>query len=210
MAPHLTSTHEQLIISLVLDKMPHSSSLLALAETLICTTALDIEMDASEPYELCQLRERLATDRKSLQDHLEDPDSPYASLLGLDGLYWALRFSWANLQDYVEEANTNLLNEEAGFRPEWFCVKELADGSFVPSRPRIHRHQTLNDYQIWSGSEEIPIVAWEEDDYLVATDDYPHEEDEYPHEEDEEKRIPWEDYDQDDLRKMDRQLSRGY
>ena len=190
--------------------MPHSSSLLALAETLICTTALDIEMDASEPYELCQLRERLATDRKSLQDHLEYPDSPYASLLGLDGLYWALRFSWANLQDYVEEANTNLLNEEAGFRPEWFCVKELTDGSFVPSRPRIHRHQTLNDYQIWSGSEEIPVVAWEEDDYLVATDDYPHEEDEYPHEEDEEERIPWEDYDQDDLRKMDRQLSRGY
>ena len=209
MAPQLTSTLEQLIISLVQDKMS-SSSLLALAETLICTTSLDSITDVSEPYELCTLRERLCTDRKSLLEHLENPDSPYASLLGLDGLYWALRFSWADVQDYVEEANNSLLNDAAGFRSEWLCVKELADGSFVPNRPRIHRHQTLNDYQIWSGSEEIPVVAWEEDDYLVATENYPHEEDEYPPEEDEEERIPWEDYDQDDLRKMDRQLSRGY
>ena len=191
-----------------------SSSFLALAETLICTTALDSVTDASEPYDLCKLRERLATDRKRLQDYLEDPDSPYASLLGLDEHYWMLRFSWADLQDYVEEANNNLLNEEAGFRPEWFCVEELADGSFVPSRPRIHRRQTLDDYVIWGQAEEkdkFPISAWEEEDYLAATEDYPHEEDDYPHEEeDEEERIPWEDYDQDDLRKMDLALSRGY
>lgn len=184
--------------------MPHSSSLLALAETLICTTALDIETDPSEPYELSKLRERLATDRKSLQDHLEYPDSPYASLLGLDGLFWALRFSWADVQDYVEEANANLLNDEAGFRSEWLCVKELADGSFVPSRPRIRREQTLNDYQIWSASQEVPVVSWDEEDYRAATEDYS------PDDEDEEERIPWEDYDQDDLNKMDLQLSRGY
>jgi hypothetical protein len=183
--------------------MPHSSSLLAPAEMLICTTALDSVTDVSEPYELCQLRERLATDRKSLQDHLEYPDSPYASLLGLDGLYWALRFSWADVQDYVEEANNALINEMRGFRSEWLCVKELADGSIVPARPRINRRQTLNDYQIWSGSEEVPVVSWDEEDYEAAT--WPSFE-----EEDEEERIPWEDYDQDDLNKLDRQLSRGY
>ena len=182
--------------------MPHSSSLLALAETLLWTTALDIETDPSEPYELGQLRERLATDRKSLQDHLENPDSPYASLLGLDGLFWALRFSWADVQDYVEEANARLLNDEAGFRSEWLYVKELADGSFVPSRPRIRREQTLNDYQIWSASEEVPVVSWDEEDYRAATEDYSLD--------DEDERIPWEDYDQDDLNKMDLQLSRGY
>ena len=182
--------------------MPHSSSLLAPAEMLICTTALDSVTDVSEPYELCQLRERLATDRESLQSHLENPDSPYASLLGLDGLYWALRFSWADVQDYVEEANRKVLNDEAGFRSEWLCVKKLADGSFVPSRPQIRREQTLNDYQIWSGSEEVPVVSWDEEDYAAATEDYSHE--------DEEERIPWEDYDQDDLNKLDRQLSRGY
>ena len=181
--------------------MPHSSSLLAPAEMLICTTALDSVTDVSEPYELCQLRERLATDRKSLQDHLEYPDSPYASLLGLDGLYWALRFSWADLQDYVEEANNALINEERGFRSEWLCVKELADGSIVPDRPRIHRHQTLDDYQMWADLQDYPISAWEEEDYAAATEDYPLEE---------EERIPWEDYDQDDLNKLDRQLSRGY
>jgi hypothetical protein len=182
-----------------------SSSLLALAETLICTTALDIEIDASEPYDLCKLRERLATDRKRLQDHLENPDGQTAGYLGLGEIFWTLRFSWADLQDYVEEANNNLLNEEAGFRSEWLCVKELADGSIVPDRPRIHRHQTLDDYVIWGQAEEkdkFPISAWEEEDYLAATEDYPLEE--------EEERIPWEDYDQDDLNKMDLQLSRGY
>jgi hypothetical protein len=203
MAPHLTSTLEQLIISLVQDKMPHSSSILALAETLICTTALDIETDPSEPYDLCKLRENLAADRESLQRHIKNPDSPYASYLGLDGLYWKLCFSWADLQDFVEEANCKLVNEERGFRSEWLCVKELADGSIVPDRPRIHRHQTLADYALRSGSDEFPVLAWEEEDYEAAT---------WPSfdEEEEEERIPWEDYDQDDLNKMDRQPNRGY
>ena len=182
--------------------MPHSSSLLAPAEMLICTTALDSVTDVSEPYELCQLRERLATDRKSLQDHLEYPDSPYASLLGLDGLYWALRFSWADVQDYVEEANNALINEMRGFPDVPYCFTELADGTHVPCRPRINRRQTLHDYQIWSGSEEVPVVSWDEEDYAAATEDYSPQ--------DEEERIPWEDYDQDDLNKLDRQLSRGY
>jgi hypothetical protein len=52
--------------------------------------------------------------------------------------------------------------------------------------------------------DEFPIFAWEEEDYLAATEDHPLED------EDEEERIPWEDYDQDDLNKLDRQLSRGY
>ena len=185
--------------------MPHSSSLLAPAETLICTTALDIEMDASEPYELSKLRERLATDRKRLQDHLENPDGQTAGYLGLGELFWTLRFSWADLQDYVEEANNKVLNDEAGFRSEWFCVKELACGCIVPDRPRIHRHQTLDDYVTWGQAEqkdEFPISAWEEEDYLAAT--------EVDDEDEDEERVPWEDYDQDDLNKMDRQLSRGY
>ena len=169
------------------------------AQSLLCETAIDSVVDREEPYELCKLRERLCEDRQSLQDHIENPDSPYASYLGLDGLFWKLCFSWADLQDYVEEANNNLLNEEAGFRSEWLCVKKLADGSIVPDRPRIHRHQTLDDYMLWSGSDELPISAWEEEDYEAATAvSY------------EEERIPWEDYDQDDLNKMDRQLSRGY
>jgi len=181
--------------------MPHSSSLLALAETLLWTTELDTVVDDTEPYELFMLRQRLATDRKNLQIH--NPDSPYASLLGLDGLYWALRFSWADVQDYVEEANSKLINEVRGFPDVPYCFTELYDGSIVPTRPRINRRQTLNDYQIWSGSDVVPVVSWDEEDYEAAT---------WPSfdEEDEEERIPWEDYDQDDLNKMDRQLSRGY
>ena len=172
------------------------------AQSLLCETALDFVVDREEPYELCNLRERLSTDRQSLQDHIDNPDSPYASYLGLDGLFWKLCFSWADLQDYVEEANSALINEERGFRSEWLCVKELADGSIVPDRPRIHRRQTLDDYVLWSGSDEFPISAWEEEDYEAATGGSAPEE--------EEERIPWEDYDQDDLNKMDRQLSRGY
>ena len=171
------------------------------AQSLLCETAIDSVVDHAEPYELCKLRERLFTDRQSLQDHIDNPDSPYASYLGLDGLFWKLCFSWADLQDFVEEANSALINEERGFRSEWLCVKELADGSIVPDRPRIHRLQTLHDYMLWSDSDEFPISAWEEEDYEAATGgSY----------EDEEERIPWEDYDQDDLNKMDRQLSRGY
>ena len=175
------------------------------AKTLVWTTELDSVTDSTEPYELCQLRTRLSTDRERLIAHLESPDTATAGYLGLDELFWTLAFSWADLQDYVEEANNLLLNEEAGFRSEWFCVKELADGSIVPDRPRIHRRQTLDDYVLWGQAEqkdEFPIFAWEEEDYRAATEDSPLD--------DEEERIPWEDYDQDDLNKMDRQLSRGY
>jgi hypothetical protein len=175
------------------------------AKTLVWTTELDSVTDATEPYELCQLRTRLSTDRERLIAHLESPDTATAGYLGLDELFWTLAFSWADLQDYVEEANSALINEERGFRSEWLCVKELADGSIVPDRPRIHRRQTLHDYVLWGQAEqkdEFPISAWEEEDYRAATEDSPLD--------DEEERIPWEDYDQDDLNKMDRQLSRGY
>ena len=174
------------------------------AQSLLCETAIDSVVDHAEPYELCKLRERLSTDRERLQTHLENPEAATAGYLGFNELFWTLRFSWADLQDYVEEANSALVNEEAGFRSEWFCVKELADGSIVPDRPRIHRRQTLDDYVLWGQAEqkdEFPISAWEEEDYEAATAvSY----------EDEEERIPWEDYDQDDLNKMDRHLSRGY
>jgi len=183
--------------------MPYSPSISS-AETLLWTTELDSVTDSSEPYELCQLRYNLRVYRESLQRHLAYPESPYASYLGFDGLFWALCFSWADVQDFVEEANSALINEERGFRSEWLCVKELADGSIVPDHPRIHRRQTLADYALWAGSDEFPITAWEEADYEAAT--WPSEDEE----EDEEERIPWEDYDQDDLNKMDRQLNRGY
>jgi hypothetical protein len=175
------------------------------AKTLVWTTELDSVTDATEPYELCQLRARLSTDRERLIAHLESPDTATAGYLGLHEMFWVLAFSWADLQDFVEEANSALINEERGFRSEWLCVKELADGSIVPDRPRIHRHQTLHDYVLWGQAEqkdEFPISAWEEEDYRAATEDSPLD--------DEEERIPWEDYDQDDLNKMDRQLSRGY
>ena len=168
-------------------------------ETLLCTTALNAVVDREEPYELCELRARLSTDRERLQTHLDNPEAATAGYLGLNELFWTLAFSWADLQDYVEEANSKLVNEEAGFRSEWLCVKKLADGSIVPDRPRIHRHQTLDDYARWAQVEEpYPISAWEEEDYEAATAVS------------EDERIPWEDYDQDDLNKMDRQLSRGY
>jgi hypothetical protein len=177
-------------------------------EMLLFTTEVDAVVDREEPYELCKLRERLSTDRDRLQTHLENPEAgadAAAGYLGLDELFWTLRFSWADLQDYVEEANSALINEERGFRSEWLCVKELADGSIVPDRPRIHRRQTLHDYVLWGQAEqkdEFPISAWEEEDYRLATEDCALE--------DEEERIPWEDYAQDDLNKMDRQLRRGY
>jgi hypothetical protein len=182
--------------------MSHSSSpSAAAAEKLLWTTELDAVTDHEEPYELCKLRERLCEDRERLQTHLENPDAATAGYLGFNELFWVLAFSWADLQDFVEEANSALINEERGFRSEWLCVKELADGSIVPDRPRIHRHQTLDDYQMWADLQDYPISAWEEEDYEAATAvSY----------EDEEERIPWEDYDQDDLNKMDRQLSRGY
>ena len=174
------------------------------AQSLLCETAIDSVVDHAEPYELCKLRERLSTDRERLQTHLKNPEAATAGYLGFNEIFWVLAFSWADLQDYVEEANARVVNEEAGFRSEWFCVKELADGSIVPDRPRIHRRQTLDDYVLWGQAEqkdEFPISAWEEEDYEAATGvSY----------EDEEERIPWEDYDQDDLNKMDRHLSRGY
>jgi hypothetical protein len=197
------STLEQLIISLVQDKM-QDSSCFADATALLWKTELDSVVDDSETYELCKLRENLAKSRESLQSHLENPDSPYASYLGLDGLYWALRFSWADLQDYVEEANSKLINEMRGFPDVPYYFTELADGTHVPCRPQIYRRQTLHDYRLWSESDEFPVVAWDEEDYRAATEDYPLEDEE------DSPRVPWEDYDQDDLNKMDLQLRRGY
>jgi len=175
-------------------------SILSAAEDLVVTTALDVQEDPSEPWDLCKLRALLAEDRERLQAHLENPDSPYASHLGLDGLFWALRFSWADVQDYVEEANAREMNIAAGFPDVPYHWTELPDGRHVPCRAQINRYQTLHDYQMWSGSEEVPVVSWVEEDYEAAT---------WPTD-DEDERVPWEDYDQDDLRKMDRALARGY
>jgi hypothetical protein len=85
------------------------------AQSLLCETAIDSVVDREEPYELCKLRERLFTDRERLQTHLENPEAATAGYLGLDEIFWVLAFSWADLQDYVEEANNALINEMRGF-----------------------------------------------------------------------------------------------
>ena len=179
-------------------------SILSAAEDLVVTTALNIQEDPSEPWDLCKLRRELAVDHERLQRILADPEDTSTGFLGLNEIFWKLRFSWADVQDYVEEANAREMNLAAGFPDVSYCFTELPDGTHVPCRPRIHRRQTLHDYMLWAAAEEpYPISAWEEEDYEAATAAGDEEEDE-------EERIPWEDYDQDDLRKMDRQLARGY
>jgi hypothetical protein len=178
-------------------------SILSAAEDLVLTTALDVQEDPSEPWDLCKLRRELASDRERLERLLADPEDTSAGFLGLNELFWKLRFSWADVQDYVEEANAREKNLAAGFPDVPYHWEELPDGSSVPCRAQIHRQQTLHDYMLWAQAEEYPISAWDEEDYAAAV-----EVDE--EEEDEEERIPWEDYDQDDLRKMDRALARGY
>ena len=178
-------------------------SILSAAEDLIVTTALDIQEDPSEPWALCKLRRELATDRERLQRILTDPEDTSTGFLGLNEIFWKLRFSWADVQDYVEEANAREMNLAAGFPDVPYHWMELPDGSSVPRRAQINRQQTLHDYHMWALSEEDPIYSWDEEDYAAAV-----EVDE--EEEDEEERIPWEDYDQDDLNKMDRALARGY
>ena len=128
--------------------------------------------DAAEPAELIRLRQRLFTDCERLTEALAHPDEATAGYLSLDDLFWTARFSWADLQDFVEEANSKILNEERGFRPEWFCVKTLADGTSVPDRPRIHFFQTLSDHAIWMESDGIPITSWDDEDYEAATNSY--------------------------------------
>jgi hypothetical protein len=141
------------------------------AKSLIAEISENVVVDFAEPAELTRLRRRLFTDRERLLEALENPGVATAGYLGLDELFWTARFSWADLQDFVEEANSKLINDERGFRSEWLCVKELADGTIVPDRPRIHRHQTLYDYARWAQANDdvYPISAWDEDDYEAAT-----------------------------------------
>jgi hypothetical protein len=129
-----------------------SASCLAKAAHLVFTTELDAVMDFEEPAELCLLRDALATARETMLKKLES--SAPVGLFSLDDLYWSLSFAWANVQDYVEEANKKVINDAAGFRSEWLCVKKLADGSVVPERPRIHFYQTLMDQNTWLGVDE--------------------------------------------------------
>ena len=130
-----------------------SASCLAKAVHLLFITELDAVVDFEEPAELCRLRDLLATARETMLKKLES--SAPAGFFSLDDLYWSLSFAWANVQDYVEEANNKIRNEEAGFvRTEWYCVKTLADGTIVPDRPRIHFHQTLMAQNAWLGVDE--------------------------------------------------------
>jgi hypothetical protein len=140
---------------------------------LVFITELDAVKDAEEPEELSRLRVRLASARDALMEKIASPEpTPYGAVFSLDDLFWALSFAWADVQDYVEEANSKLINEERGFaHPELFCVKKAADGSFVPDRPRRHFFQTLADHDSWLGveSEDYPVCAWDDDDYAAAT-----------------------------------------
>jgi hypothetical protein len=145
------------------------ASCLAEATRLVFTTELDIVQDFEEPAELCRLRKRLDTDRTRLMEQLENPDRATAGYLSLDHLYWTLRFAWADVQDYVEEANNKIRNEQAGFPcPEWFFVKEMPDGSIVPTRQRLNFVQTLQEHEAWFGDASYPITAWDEDDHEAA------------------------------------------
>lgn len=141
------------------------------AKSLIAEISDNVVVDFAEPAELTRLRQRLFTDRERLFEALENPDVATAGYLGLDELFWTARFAWADLQDFVEEANSKIINDERGFRSEWLCVKTLADGTIVPDRPRIHRHQTMDDYMRWGQAEDghYPISAWDEEDYEAAT-----------------------------------------
>jgi hypothetical protein len=130
-----------------------SASCLAQAVRLVFTTELDAVMDFEEPAELCRLRDVLATAREAMLKKLES--SAPVGLFSLDDLYWSLSFAWADVQDYVEEANNKIRNEEAGFKgTEWYCVKKLADGTLIPDRPRRHFYQTLMDQNAWLGVED--------------------------------------------------------
>lgn len=136
------------------------------AEDLVFTTELDIVTDKTEPRELSFLRERLSSDRERLMEQLENPSIATAGYLGLDELFWTLRFSWANLQDFIEEANSAVINEERGFRNVPYCF--TADG--VPMRPRIHFNQTLDDHAVWFKTDAQPVTSWDDEDYRAATD----------------------------------------
>ena len=143
------------------------------ARDLIAEIGDNAVADYEEPAELTRLRQRLFTDCERLAEALAHPDEATAGYLSLDELFWTARFAWADLQDFVEEANNKTLNDAAGFRSEWFCVKTMPDGSVVPDRPRIHRRQTLDAYVLWAQAEEpYPISAWDDEDYEAATDSY--------------------------------------
>jgi hypothetical protein len=129
-----------------------AASCLAQAVRLVVTTELDAVMDFEEPVELCLLRDALATARQTMLKKLES--SAPGGLFSLDDLYWSLSFAWADVQDYVEEANKKVINDAAGFRSEWLCVKKLADGTIVPDRPRHYFYQTLMDQNTWLGVDE--------------------------------------------------------
>ena len=145
------------------------------ARTLLAEIAENTVTDADEPCELTRLRQRLFTDCERLAEALAHPDEATAGYLSLDDLFWTARFAWADLQDFVEEANNKVINDAAGFRSEWFCVKTMPDGSIVPDRPRIHFIQTMDDHINWMITVasmipgHYPICAWDEEDYEAAT-----------------------------------------
>ena len=145
------------------------------ARTLLAEIGENAVTDADEPCELTRLRQRLFTDCERLTEALAHPDEATAGYLSLDDLFWTARFAWADLQDFVEEANNKVINDAAGFRSEWFCVKTMPDGSIVPDRPRIHFFQTMDDHINWMITVasmipgHYPICAWDEEDYEAAT-----------------------------------------
>jgi hypothetical protein len=145
------------------------------ARSLLAEIGENAVTDADEPCELTRLRQRLFTDCERLTEALAHPDEATAGYLSLDDLFWTARFAWADLQDFVEEANNKVINDARGFRSEWLCVKKLEDGTIVPDRPRIHFIQAMDDHVNWMITVasmipgHYPVLAWDEEDYEAAT-----------------------------------------
>lgn len=83
---------------------------------------------------------------------------PRPRWLDIVDCYWALRFSWANFQDYVEET-------DAGVRA---AIADPDGGFTLPAYARRLFKEALEDYHVWSRSDVLPLAAWDEHNYEVA------------------------------------------
>ena len=138
------------------------------AASFIDEVAEDCTIDDSEPYELCELRAELIKDRDRLADALVAESAEAGTggwgYLSFDDLYWMARFSFAHVEDYVDEANVRVRLIEDGFPDVPYCFNEHG----VPCRPRHAFNRTLRAHAVWSGSDEYPITAWDKEDHAAS------------------------------------------
>lgn len=137
------------------------------ADLLLDETALDTEEEDDEPCEVRELRRRMAVDRARLIAEMSHPHTH--GYLSFQDLYWILRFSWACLQDYVEEANATTIRIAQGFPDVAYYFEEGPDGASVPCRPRTFFRRAMEHYAVSFDADETPAAARDEDDYRVAT-----------------------------------------